>query len=139
MKNLLWYITAASALCSVSSLSERRYHFIYEPKSWTEAQSYCREKYTDLVTADNLDIVKMLYEMGDPNKLDPFAEAWIGLYRDETIWKWLSDYNPNFSNWASGQPDNLWYRAGCGGMYSTGKWHDAYCEELFTLVCSNVT
>ncbi|XP_038154310.1 macrophage mannose receptor 1-like [Cyprinodon tularosa] len=145
MKNLLWYITAASALCSVSSLSERRYHFIYEPKNWTEAQSYCRENYTDLVTVDNLDVITTLNNMVDRNKLSPFTYAWIGLYRDVTIWNWLSDRDiyqtehPNFSNWDSGQPDTLWYGAGCGALYSTGKWHDAYCEQLLWSVCSNVT
>ncbi|XP_038137672.1 secretory phospholipase A2 receptor-like [Cyprinodon tularosa] len=145
MENLLWVIIAASALCSVSSLSERRYHFIYEPKSWTEAQSYCRENYTDLVTVDNLDVMTTLKNMVDLNKLSPFTHAWIGLYFDVVRWKWLTDTEfykinvPNFENWDVHEPNTVWYIAACGGMYPSGRWHDTDCEFGYRPVCSNVT
>ncbi|MEQ2301430.1 hypothetical protein AMECASPLE_035808, partial [Ameca splendens] len=143
MENVLWYITAASALCAVSSLTVRQYHFIYDPKNWTEAQSYCREHYTDLVTVDNTDVMTTLNKMVNLKKT---TNAWTGLYFDVVSWKWMledKDFyqndNPNFSNWMSGQPDTLWYTPGCVLMYSSGQWADTYCDALHKPVCSNVT
>ena len=58
-----------TGLCAVSSPAKRHYHVVYDLKNMTEAQSYCREKYTDLVTLDNMEDVKILNNMVDLKKM----------------------------------------------------------------------
>lgn len=52
-------------MSDVASLAERHYYFIYEPKTWADAQSYCREKFTDLVSVDSLDVATTLNNLVD--------------------------------------------------------------------------
>ena len=40
----------STGLCTLSSCLTHEYNYINNPKNWTEAQSYCKEKYTDPVT-----------------------------------------------------------------------------------------
>ncbi|MEQ2250268.1 hypothetical protein ILYODFUR_038227 [Ilyodon furcidens] len=69
MEKHLLFVAAASALCAISSLSTREYHFVYEQKTWHEAQSYCRERYTDLVTIGNMEDVNILRGMANLTRL----------------------------------------------------------------------
>ncbi|XP_030635246.1 C-type mannose receptor 2-like [Chanos chanos] len=113
-----------------------KYHFVKVDKNWTEAQTYCREHYTDLATIDNQEDTDELIKTVN-------LEAdyiWIGLRKP---WEWsLSDSNPyalgtmEFTNWDIGEPDN--YRNAsekCGMMRTNGKWNDLLCQELHSFVC----
>ncbi|KAK1899219.1 putative C-type lectin domain family 20 member A [Dissostichus eleginoides] len=109
MEKVLLIIIALSGLSAVSSHAERQYHFVYEAKTMSEAQRFCREKHTDLATVDSMEVVKLLNNMaGQYNQ-----SAWIGLPDDRDSWKWsMSDpsfYGPGetkFRPWGPGQPDN---------------------------------
>ncbi|KAL3040522.1 hypothetical protein OYC64_011525 [Pagothenia borchgrevinki] len=87
MDVVLLLMMAAAGLCAVSSHAKsiRRYTFVYGRKNRTEAQKYCREKYTDLATVDSEKIVKILNNAADLTKMvypGYYHRAWIGLYDD---------------------------------------------------------
>ncbi|KAI9515705.1 hypothetical protein NQZ68_023368 [Dissostichus eleginoides] len=141
MEKVLLIIIALSGLSAVSSHAERQYHFVYEAKTMSEAQRYCREKHTDLATVDSMEVVKLLNDMaGQYNQ-----SAWIGLHDDRDSWKWsMSDpsfYGPGeteFRQWATGQPDNR-HNEQCTYFYFGGTWYDVDCNHPLLVICFDVT
>ncbi|CAK6981579.1 macrophage mannose receptor 1-like [Scomber scombrus] len=141
MEKVLLSIIAASVLCVVSSHVQRQYHFVYEVKNMTEAQRYCRDRYTDLATIYNEEDVKNLTDMVDLSKmvLDEYGwpTAWIGLYCG---WRWSDrDAEVEFTNWANNEPNNDGNGQYCTLMFGDGKWYDADCALTRQAVCSSVT
>ena len=57
-------MSVTTGLCAVSTHAEGRvYHYVSERKTWTEAQSYCREKHTDLATIDTMEELEIVNKM----------------------------------------------------------------------------
>ncbi|XP_035999279.1 macrophage mannose receptor 1 [Fundulus heteroclitus] len=131
MGNVFQFFAAASALCAVSSLPAHKYHFVYEPKTWNDAQSFCREHYSDLATIHNMDDVNILNEMADSQQM----RAWIGLYDN---WKW-SGSDGEYRNWQSDQPTTYQAEENCVAIMPNSQWIDAPCEWLLRPVCSDGT
>ncbi|XP_062372260.1 C-type mannose receptor 2-like [Sardina pilchardus] len=132
---LLITILLVSGLVSLSSSVPRQFHVVKEQKNWTEAQQYCREKFTDLATIDDMTemekVKSMIHEADAGN-------AWIGLKRGD--WQWsLADrdfYKENeaeFRKWDSNQP----HKNGedCVAMKANGKWHDFTCKTSHSFIC----
>ncbi|XP_029291082.1 macrophage mannose receptor 1-like isoform X2 [Cottoperca gobio] len=144
MDVVLLLIMAAPGLCAVSSHAERQFHFIYDLKNMTEAQSYCREKYTDLATVHNMEDVNTLNDTVDLSRMkDPLT--WIGLYNDRDSWRWsLSDrsfYRPGeteFRLWTLGQPNNYKKQQHCTFINPSGRWWDVSCEGSRLSICLDV-
>ncbi|XP_054881174.1 C-type mannose receptor 2-like [Poeciliopsis prolifica] len=91
------------------------FHYIKEAKTWTEAQQYCREKHTDLVTVTNMKDMKRLINMSDGD----IKEAWIGL-------PWNLQFNNEIIN--SGQCVMTVFDDG-------GRWKNENCTERKPFIC----
>uniref|UniRef100_A0A672MWL3 C-type lectin domain-containing protein n=1 Tax=Sinocyclocheilus grahami TaxID=75366 RepID=A0A672MWL3_SINGR len=113
-------IAVLSRLFWSSSGLSRPYHYINAAMSWPEAQSYCRERFTDLATVDSMDDVNRLV-----NKVDAgySGSVWIGLKRGkQTRWHY---------NWDSGQPN----KDGDCVEIVNGAWLDRACDYNRYFVC----
>ncbi|XDV38524.1 hypothetical protein PO909_007904 [Leuciscus waleckii] len=112
------------------------YVLIYQYKTWTEAQSYCREHHTDLVSIRNeTENQKIQYFLWNYyyyyHYYYYYYYVWIGLYRTRL---WSDQSNSSFSNWTTGQPDT----AGSCTVVSfsdSGKWADENCNYAFPFFC----
>ncbi|XP_050934831.1 C-type lectin BML-2 isoform X2 [Lates calcarifer] len=105
----------------------KSYVFISTEKTWQEAQAYCREYHTDLALIENAEDNEAV------RSLNAQSIAWIGLYR--VPWTWSDKSSSNFTNWASGSPDNIDGDEHCVAEYLDSKWHDTPCQDENTLLC----
>ncbi|KAI2643916.1 C-type mannose receptor 2 [Labeo rohita] len=131
MDGSLFVMLLLSGLFWNSSGLSRQYHYIKTAMSWSEAQSYCREWFTDLATVDSMDDVNRLVNIVDAGYS---GSVWIGLKRGtQEHWGWSNGENTTsqYYNWASGQPNG---DGDCAAFYS-GVWHDMPCGYGFYFVC----
>uniref|UniRef100_W5KPK3 C-type lectin domain-containing protein n=1 Tax=Astyanax mexicanus TaxID=7994 RepID=W5KPK3_ASTMX len=131
-------VLVLSAVCGVSPYVPHRYHFVNQSKTWTEAQRYCRQTYTDLATINNMDEMKKLNELLQGKAK---SSVWIGLSRGSTVklrWSLARDNvhteKDMFQNWKPGEPDNIGGIEFCIGTYAVN-WFDDICLRQRTFIC----
>uniref|UniRef100_A0A3Q4H4N1 C-type lectin domain-containing protein n=1 Tax=Neolamprologus brichardi TaxID=32507 RepID=A0A3Q4H4N1_NEOBR len=115
-------------------LVHQQYHFINKSLTWYEAQSFCRLKYTDLATINNMDDENRLINTLGSN----VTSSWIGLYNGQTNrWLWSDGSGiASFTQWSPDEPNNSGGNESCGEMYDNGLWNDASCEFAMAYVCN---
>ncbi|ROJ30534.1 Macrophage mannose receptor 1 [Anabarilius grahami] len=114
-----------------SSALSRQYHYINVRMSWPEAQSYCREKYTDLATVDTMDDVNRLVNIVDAGYS---GSVWIGLKRGtQKRWVWSNgeDTLTQYSAWNKKEPSS---HKECG-YFAFGVWYSYPCSSYLHFVC----
>ncbi|XP_026130437.1 C-type mannose receptor 2-like [Carassius auratus] len=131
MDGSLFVLLLLSGLFWSSSALSRQYHYINVRMSWPEAQSYCRERFTDLATVDSMDDVNRLVNIVDAGYS---GSVWIGMKRGtQKRWGWSNGENTTsqYYNWDSEQPDED------GDCVATvnGVWHDMSCANKRYFVC----
>ncbi len=105
-----------------------------ELKKLTDAQKYCREKHTDLVSVRNERENNQIQTIINQNLTSP-KQAWIGLHR---LWVWSDNSTASFTHWKSGKPnigakqDSICTST---GMSDGGRWTDELCSEPHHFVC----
>uniref|UniRef100_A0A8C7HLA1 Si:dkey-61f9.1 n=1 Tax=Oncorhynchus kisutch TaxID=8019 RepID=A0A8C7HLA1_ONCKI len=157
MTSLLFLLCAG--VCCTAALSRlKQFNLIERRLNWTEAQDFCRENYTDLVTLYNREESEQLVQLKLSNSR---SKAWIGLHRTEHSLKWSNGDTVNDTAWsplpspcteptcAAILKDNttwknctepkyfMCYREGSGDSFLIEQnmtWYEAqsYCRENYT-------
>ncbi|KAM9751476.1 asialoglycoprotein receptor 2-like [Menidia menidia] len=96
--------------------------------NWTEAQSYCREHYTDLPIITNQSENTRVHQARNHHLQD-----WIGLFRD--AWKWEDGSNSTFRNWKFGYPKNFTGDCAVTWIADGGKWQNRKCDTKLPFIC----
>uniref|UniRef100_A0A3Q4N9Q8 C-type lectin domain-containing protein n=1 Tax=Neolamprologus brichardi TaxID=32507 RepID=A0A3Q4N9Q8_NEOBR len=131
-------LLSAVSPCDSTSLDHYLCVFSLRRKTWTEAQSYCREHFTDLVTIYNSNINQLLFSMS-PRIHD---WAWTGLYNDRYSWKWSMEGNlfdvgstHEFLIWANSQPDCAYAKEYCVALQGQTQMNDRPCGDSYPFLC----
>ncbi|MGH0178978.1 UNVERIFIED_CONTAM: hypothetical protein FKN15_000382 [Acipenser sinensis] len=111
-----------------TSIITERYILIEELKTWTEAQQYCREYHTDLVS------IKNAFENEEIVKKAQGNSFWIGLFNEPWKWSHQGD-NYTFHSWSYGQPNNRGGDQNCVVISNTGEWTDYDCNDQYSFFC----
>ncbi|KAM8898852.1 C-type mannose receptor 2-like isoform 2-T4 [Spinachia spinachia] len=126
-------LSGLSPLCDPSSLRERLFNFVDEPKSWADARQHCRDKHTDLATINDEEDLMKLSELMERE----VPRAFLGLYR---TWGWsLTDDDDHregeeaYWNWASGEA--LKKALQCGRIGESGEWFATDCSVSLNVSC----
>ncbi|KAF3833573.1 hypothetical protein F7725_024777, partial [Dissostichus mawsoni] len=96
------------------------------PMTWWSAQSYCREKYTDLTS------MKTQQDKEEIMKVTNESTWWIGL--SAHLWNWSDRSNVSVMKWFGDEP-NGGDSQHCVAAHQIG-WADAYCSNEIRFICS---
>ncbi|KAF6739036.1 Macrophage mannose receptor 1 [Oryzias melastigma] len=121
-----------------SCLHIRQYHFVHQPLKWTQAQTYCRQKHTDLATIETSE--EMDRVMNTVSSAGYSSKFWTGLYSN-IKWRWSDGFAGVFNDhnyWSS--EDSFHSRSDQICMVSKGhdlyvSWSDLNCSSLLPFVC----
>ncbi|XP_013879273.1 C-type mannose receptor 2 [Austrofundulus limnaeus] len=117
----------------IESETSEKFYLIEEKKNWLEAQSYCRERHTDLISGLNQlkddKLNKVIQNMSADNY--PF----IGLFRD--TWRWSDGSSFSFRHWKLQFDDEQDLSGQCAVSVFTdgGKWKNENCGETKSFIC----
>ncbi|XP_038133283.1 macrophage mannose receptor 1-like [Cyprinodon tularosa] len=119
-------------ICYDESKTSEKFYLFKEKKTWLEAQSYCRENHTDLISG-----MKQLQdgEAKDVLPLDKNEAVYIGLFRD--TWRWSDGSSFSFRHWNL-QFDDEHYNSGQCAMTvfdDGGRWKNEDCSIRKPFIC----
>ncbi|KAK2900229.1 hypothetical protein Q8A73_013358 [Channa argus] len=136
MKRIILLVFSLSGW-SLSTCLLDKYHYVPDLKTWTEAQSYCRQTYTDLATIKNTEEMNQLIDTVSSAGYN--SQVWIGLY-NQINWTWSDGYTgsgADFRNWetSDNEPDFVSADQFCANIGDHGGWWDDNCFTKYPLIC----
>ncbi|KAI4886338.1 hypothetical protein NFI96_010912 [Prochilodus magdalenae] len=136
MSSALYVLLLFSALWTLSLCGTRQFHLVNEQKTWTEAQSYCREKFTDLATIESQQEMDALIAV----LIGTGGHFWIGLrqtvQQDSRSWTWSDGRKSSYTYWNTGEP-NDGVGDNCVGLWDgpAYRWTDEDCQWPNPFIC----
>ncbi|XP_067468178.1 macrophage mannose receptor 1-like [Thunnus thynnus] len=134
-------ILLSLALLTLSSCAIREYYHVQLLKTWTEAQSYCRENFADLATIETEEDWEKVRKLFDNST----RHIWIGLYDDINGWRWSMDntylYNggdTTLGDWFALAVNSHQSAEHCIEIFQ-GTLYDQRCEKSRRPVCYDET
>ncbi|KAL3979480.1 pleckstrin-like domain containing family A member 8 [Sarotherodon galilaeus] len=124
----------------ISTCLSFQYHFVADYKTWTDAQTYCRQTYTDLVTIQNAEEMNQLIKTVSSASLTT-QYVWIGLY-SEIDWMWSNGYTgtgADYKSWSSTEPNFYDENEFCVVIEQGGLWYNYFCSSENPFICYNGT
>ncbi|XP_038132794.1 secretory phospholipase A2 receptor-like isoform X2 [Cyprinodon tularosa] len=117
-------------ICYNESKTPEKFYLIKQSKTWLEAQSYCREKHTDLISG-----IKELQGEQLKNVLSVDIWVFIGLFRD--TWKWSDGSSFSFRHWNLQFNDEKYNSGQCAMTVfdDGGRWKNGDCKEKKPFIC----
>ncbi|XP_036453241.1 macrophage mannose receptor 1-like [Colossoma macropomum] len=135
MNSALHVILLFSGQWALTLCGTHQFHVVEESKNWTEAQKYCRDKFTDLATIESREEMDTVITIISGRE----GHFWIGLIltveNNTPSWIWSDGSQTSYRNWNTGQPD---VKANyCGELRSEDayRWTVIECNLLHKFVC----
>lgn len=101
-------------------------------RNFDQARTACRDLGGDLATIRNPGVSRVFTSQYN------WTSGWIGLTTRPGVreWRWVDDGSPlgDWTNWASGEPNNAGGNENCVSLTS-GAWNDTACNQNRASVC----
>uniref|UniRef100_A0A3B4BH62 C-type lectin domain-containing protein n=1 Tax=Periophthalmus magnuspinnatus TaxID=409849 RepID=A0A3B4BH62_9GOBI len=112
-------------------LTFNNFILINTPKTWLQAQEYCRTNHDDLASVSDDGERQHLVDLMKGQSIN---QAWIGLFR--VPWtSWSDNTYTGFYNWDA-EPTFYTTDDHCAYLSSsTGKWYEILCSDIFPFFC----
>lgn len=125
---LLLLVSAGSLVWGLQSVpTVSRFRYVDLLRNWTEAQSYCRENFSDLATIlTDANIIKAQEAAGS-------SQFWIGLYRGPWYLFYTELSNTTVSMWNTSEPPSGW----CPAIWYGGSVIPLSCESSYPYFCTD--
>ncbi|XP_059361771.1 macrophage mannose receptor 1-like [Carassius carassius] len=104
----------------------QRYVYVSAGKSWSDAQTHCRQTHTDLVSVRNQDENQQLQNLTNGNMV------FIGLYKD--AFRWTDNSSSMIRHWSIGEPNG---NGACVLHSLLNTWSDEDCNQARPFICQD--
>ncbi|XP_076873497.1 E-selectin-like isoform X4 [Brachyhypopomus gauderio] len=137
---MLFSLIILFSMVSLWKLAEGwSYHHSDHRMTWSKAESWCKQYYTNMVAIQNHDEIEHLNSIL-PKK---HGHYWIGIRKVNGTWVWVGTGKPltaDAENWADEEPNNRGIGQDCVEIYikrktDAGKWNDDFCTNQKTALC----